>query len=44
MTILQQAIDVARTFRPMTDEERIALLARTAPLAGNGEFEPYKKW
>jgi uncharacterized protein len=44
MTILQQAINVARTFRPMTDEERTALLARTAPLAGNGEFEPYKKW
>jgi predicted aldo/keto reductase-like oxidoreductase len=44
MAILQQAIDVARTFRPMTDEERTALLARTAPLAGNGEFEPYKKW
>jgi hypothetical protein len=44
MTILQQAINVARTFRPMSDEERTALLARTAPLAGNGEFEPYKKW
>jgi predicted aldo/keto reductase-like oxidoreductase len=44
MTILQQAINVARTFRPMTDEERTALLARTAPLAANGEFEPYKKW
>jgi hypothetical protein len=44
MTILQQAINVARTFRPMTDEECTALLARTAPLAGNGEFEPYKKW
>jgi hypothetical protein len=44
MTILQQAINVARTFRPMTDQERTALLARTAPLAANGEFEPYKKW
>jgi predicted aldo/keto reductase-like oxidoreductase len=44
MAILQQAINVARTFRPMTEEERTALLARTAPLAGNGEFELYKKW
>jgi len=44
LTILQQAINVARTFRPMTDQERTALLARTAPLAANGEFEPYKKW
>src|SRR6266404_9885760 len=44
MAILAQAINVARTFRPMTDEERTALLARTAPLAGNGEFELYKKW
>jgi predicted aldo/keto reductase-like oxidoreductase len=44
MAILQQAINVARSFRPMTDEERAALLARTAPVAGNGKFEPYKKW
>jgi uncharacterized protein len=44
MTILQQAINVARAFRPMSGKERAALLARTAPLAGNGEFEPYKKW
>ena len=42
MAILQQAINVARSFRPMTDEERTALLARTAPVTGNGEFEPYK--
>jgi predicted aldo/keto reductase-like oxidoreductase len=44
MTTLEQAINVARTFRPITDEERTALLARTAPLAENGEFEPYKNW
>jgi predicted aldo/keto reductase-like oxidoreductase len=44
MATLEQAIKVARTFRPMTDEERTALLARTAPLAENGEFEPYKNW
>jgi len=44
MTILQQAINVARDYRPMTDEERTALLARTAPLGGKGKFEPYKHW
>jgi predicted aldo/keto reductase-like oxidoreductase len=44
MATLDQATKVARTFRPMTDEERTALLARTAPLAENGEFEPYKNW
>jgi uncharacterized protein len=44
MSILLQAINVARSFRPMTDEERAALLARTGRIAGNGEFEPYKKW
>ncbi len=44
MAILEQAIDVARTFRPMTDQQRTALLTRTAPIAANGEFEPYKNW
>ena len=38
MAILQQAINIARSFRPMTDEERTALLARTAPVAGNGNL------
>ena len=42
MAILQQAINVARSFLPMTDGERTALLARTAPVAGNGKFELYK--
>jgi predicted aldo/keto reductase-like oxidoreductase len=44
MVILQQALNVARAFRPMTREEQTALLGRTAPLAGKGEFEPYKHW
>jgi uncharacterized protein len=43
MAILQHAINVARNFRPMTDEERTALLARTAPVAGNGQFELQKR-
>jgi uncharacterized protein len=42
MVVLQQAIDVARSFRPMTDEERRALLARTAAVARDGKFELYK--
>ncbi len=42
MAILQQAIEVARNFRPMTDDERKELLARTAPVASNGQFELYK--
>jgi uncharacterized protein len=42
MAVLQQAINVARNFRPMTDEEHSALLARTAPVAGSGKFELYK--
>jgi len=44
MCTLQQAINVARTFRPMPDEESTTLLARTAPIAGEGRFEPYKQW
>ena len=42
MAILQQALEVARSFQPMTPDERTALLARTAPVASNGKFEPYK--
>ena len=42
MAILQQAIEVAHTFHPMTEEERALLLERTAPVAGVGKFELYK--
>ena len=42
MAILRQALDVARSFRPMTVSERTALLARTASVARSGKFEPYK--
>lgn len=44
MAILQQALNAARTFRPMTDEEQTALLARTATVAADGKYEVYKKW
>lgn len=40
--ILDQAIDVATTFHPMSDEERRALLERTAQVASRGEFEKFK--
>jgi predicted aldo/keto reductase-like oxidoreductase len=42
MKILQQAIDAARTFQPMSKAEVTQLLAKTAPAAGQGEFERYK--
>jgi aryl-alcohol dehydrogenase-like predicted oxidoreductase len=42
MERLEQALEVTRTFTPMTMEEREALLARTAPAGRKGEFEPFK--
>jgi hypothetical protein len=42
MPILQQAIDAARSFEPMSKADVGALLAKTAPAAGKGEFERYK--
>ena len=42
MAILQQAIEVARNFQPLSDDERTTLLQRTAPAASDGKFELYK--
>jgi aryl-alcohol dehydrogenase-like predicted oxidoreductase len=42
MKILQQAIDAARSFQPMSFVEVSSLLAKTAPAAVKGEFERYK--
>jgi len=42
MEILDQAFEAARTFRPMTDAEVGAILAKTAKAAARGEFEPFK--
>jgi aryl-alcohol dehydrogenase-like predicted oxidoreductase len=42
MENLQQALKAAKTFRPMSDSEVAALLARTDAAARNGEFELYK--
>jgi predicted aldo/keto reductase-like oxidoreductase len=40
--ILQQAIDIAASFAPLTQLEKDAILARTAPLASGGKFERFK--
>lgn len=42
MKILEQALDAARGFQPMSSGEVSALLAKTAPAAAKGEFERYK--
>jgi predicted aldo/keto reductase-like oxidoreductase len=42
MQILQQALNAAGSFRPMGQQEIAALLAKTAPAAQNGRYEPYK--
>ena len=42
MTILQQALEAARSFKPLSSEQVAGLLAKTAPAAKNGEYEQYK--
>ena len=42
ISILQQALKVARTFSPLTSEQIAALLAKTAQAAQKGEYELYK--
>jgi aryl-alcohol dehydrogenase-like predicted oxidoreductase len=42
MEILDQACEVARTFKPMSAEERAALLAKTKEPAAKGEYELFK--
>jgi aryl-alcohol dehydrogenase-like predicted oxidoreductase len=42
MAVLEQNLAAARDFTPMTDEERRALLARTAAAARSGSHEPFK--
>ena len=39
---LDQALNAARTFKPMSDEEVSKLLAKTAKSAARGEFELFK--
>ena len=40
--VLEQALHLAVNFEPMTDEERRALLARTATAAQKGQWEKFK--
>jgi len=42
ISILEQALMAARTFRPLSGEERSALLAKTERAATRGEYELYK--
>jgi aryl-alcohol dehydrogenase-like predicted oxidoreductase len=42
MPILQQALEAVRSYRPLTAEERTALLAKSAKVAADGSTERYK--
>jgi len=42
LEILDQAVEAARTFKPMGQEQVSALLARTADAAASGDYEPFK--
>lgn len=42
MKILDQAIEAAKTFQPMNEEQVASLLARTADAAKEGKFELFK--
>jgi uncharacterized protein len=42
MTVLQQALGVARNFKPLDEQQKIAILQKTAPVGMQGKFEAYK--
>src|SRR5262249_19858108 len=42
LKILKQALEVVKTFKPLTAEQSAALLARTTRVASEGRFEPFK--
>jgi aryl-alcohol dehydrogenase-like predicted oxidoreductase len=42
MAILDQAFEAVRTFKPFSDAELQALLARTREAAARGQYEPFK--
>ncbi|MCX6923795.1 MAG: aldo/keto reductase [Verrucomicrobia bacterium] len=42
MELLDQALEAARTFKPLTPEAVSAMLARTAAAAVGGRYEPFK--
>jgi uncharacterized protein len=42
MERLEQALSVARNFKPLDTQQKMAILQKTAPIAGAGKFEAYK--
>ena len=42
MKILDQAFEAARTFKPLTEDQMSALLAKTREPALTGKFERFK--
>jgi aryl-alcohol dehydrogenase-like predicted oxidoreductase len=42
LPILRQALEVAQNFKPLTDEERSTLLAKTRRTSSDGKYELYK--
>jgi uncharacterized protein len=42
MEVLEQNLEIARNFSPMSEAERAELLERTAVAAKGGEYEPFK--
>jgi predicted aldo/keto reductase-like oxidoreductase len=40
--VLHQNLQIASNFVPLTAEERDAIVAKTAPIATGGKFEPFK--
>ncbi len=42
LRVLQQALDAARSFRPLNPDQVAGLLAKTAEASKDGQYEPYK--
>jgi uncharacterized protein len=42
MANLEQALSVARNFKPMSEQKKLAVLQKTAPVSEAGRFEDYK--
>jgi hypothetical protein len=42
MDILNQNLNIARTFKPLTQNQLQAMLAKTEKAAANGEYELFK--
>jgi hypothetical protein len=42
MELLDQAVEAARSFRPLSEQEVSALLARTTEAAASGKYEQFK--